>query len=78
MKKFLIIALVLVAAGVWVFSQYWYYLPGIISSSAPRHAGVSTIFSPKLSLFTCKPLIILLILLLDLSTSGFQISGYPA
>jgi arylsulfatase A-like enzyme len=32
MKKFLVIALLLVAAGAWVFSQYWYYLPGIISS----------------------------------------------
>ena len=31
MKKTLVIALLLVAAGVWAFSQYWYYLPGIIS-----------------------------------------------
>ena len=32
MKKFLIITLALAAAGLWVFSQYWYYLPGIISA----------------------------------------------
>jgi len=32
MKKFLIIIVVLIAAGGWAFSQYWYYLPGIISS----------------------------------------------
>ncbi len=31
MKKLLIIAVLLVAAGVWAFTQYWYYLPGIIS-----------------------------------------------
>jgi len=32
MKKILIITVVLIATGGWVFSQYWYYLPGIISS----------------------------------------------
>ena len=26
------ITVVLIAVGGWVFSQYWYYLPGIISS----------------------------------------------
>jgi len=31
MKNVLIITAVLVAAGVWAFSQYWYYLPGIVS-----------------------------------------------
>ncbi|MCR9278697.1 MAG: sulfatase-like hydrolase/transferase [Pseudomonadaceae bacterium] len=31
MKRFLVIVLALIAAGIWAFSQYWYYLPGIIS-----------------------------------------------
>lgn len=32
MKNILAIVLLLVAAGIWGFSQYWYYLPGILSS----------------------------------------------
>ena len=32
MKKFLVIVAILVSVGAWLFSQYWYYLPGIISS----------------------------------------------
>ena len=31
MKKFLFVAAILLTAGGWLFSQYWYYLPGIIS-----------------------------------------------
>ncbi|MDH3642780.1 MAG: sulfatase-like hydrolase/transferase, partial [Gammaproteobacteria bacterium] len=31
MKKFLIVLAVLAGIGGWLFSQYWYYLPGIIS-----------------------------------------------
>ena len=31
MKKFLIVAAILFAAGVWAFTQYWYHLPGIVS-----------------------------------------------
>ncbi len=31
MKKIVLIAILLIATGVWAFSQYWYYLPGIIS-----------------------------------------------
>ncbi len=34
MKNFLVIVVLLLAAGVWAFSQYWYYLPGIISGIA--------------------------------------------
>jgi arylsulfatase A-like enzyme len=30
-KKFLLITAILIATGGWLFSQYWYYLPGIIS-----------------------------------------------
>ncbi|MEM7218755.1 MAG: sulfatase-like hydrolase/transferase [Pseudomonadota bacterium] len=31
MKKILIVAAVLIAACGWLFSQYWYYLPGFVS-----------------------------------------------
>ena len=31
MKKFFVYAAILTAIGGWLFSQYWYYLPGIIS-----------------------------------------------
>jgi len=32
MKKLIGITVAVLGAGVWVFSQYWYYLPGIIAS----------------------------------------------
>ena len=30
MKKILVLAVVIAAAGGWLFSQYWYFLPGLI------------------------------------------------
>ncbi|MDP6376593.1 MAG: sulfatase-like hydrolase/transferase [Pseudomonadales bacterium] len=39
MKKLLIIATLLIAAGVWAFTQYWYYLPGIISGIVDPVSG---------------------------------------
>ena len=34
MKKIIITVAILIALGAWAFSQYWYYLPGIISDIA--------------------------------------------
>jgi arylsulfatase A-like enzyme len=33
-KRVLVVAVISIAAGIWLFTQYWYYLPGIISGIA--------------------------------------------
>ena len=78
MKKILIIAIVFVAVGGWLFSQYWYYLPGIISSIVSpvgEHQEVSWLRGPAVAIEENRPPNVVLIVVDDLGFNDITFYG---